>query len=620
MCPQPQPLVPSAPAVSLGGPHARPPAMPSSPVPFGWRTASPTHPSNQHSPYGGIQPRQSPQKGLSVEATASPGGYYNHSSAVCLTPRQLAGVNGQSLSGSLHVQPPAVSMPDKAAELRPLASVLSVQDPRQHSHTPSIVASPNGMQQRVLPVLAQEQRPGQSVVNMPDSGQQQRVKPYAPSQQDPLAQHRFTPSASALQDAAARQRSVPASLTPRDSAVQVGYQPSFAPDPRGHQGSPVVPPTAPPVASAQDPAAQRSFVPAVAPIPDPRVQAVGTSASVPALLQPPRRVPAAVTAQDPSMRQASPTPAMQLQQPRAAPAATMVSVQEPSLQPRPLQTAVEPRQMQGVTAPLPTGAQDPAWQHYLAPSLCTQQGARTPQEPASKSSYVPPSASVPEPMGQLRPGLQPVDNCTIGCLAPLRTMTVIGAADATGSIGPVPLPTMAIVAPSETLGCSVLPPQQSGEKYAVPELPGKVKLVPGVEEMAPEAVNEMLQKRAGILVDVRGDDRSAGIIEGSVHEPAVDTIPFVCKVPELVKKWADEPIVVFTCQFSMHRAPSCANDYRDGADKMQRVAILYGGFRHWEGAGLPVKELHKEELAPSTAADDFAYNQGLIYVQQRAAT
>merc|ERR1719362_2116580 len=76
------------------------------------------------------------------------------------------------------------------------------------------------------------------------------------------------------------------------------------------------------------------------------------------------------------------------------------------------------------------------------------------------------------------------------------------------------------------------------------------------------------------------------------------------KVPKLVQKWADQSLVVFTCQYSAHRAPQCANWYRQKANPRQRVAILSGGFRGWEALGLPVQSLAAPDAAH--AADETA--------------
>merc|ERR1712066_1197979 len=67
-------------------------------------------------------------------------------------------------------------------------------------------------------------------------------------------------------------------------------------------------------------------------------------------------------------------------------------------------------------------------------------------------------------------------------------------------------------------------------------------------------------------------------------------------VPSLVQEWADQGLVVFTCQYSAHRAPQCANWYRQQAHPQQRVGILCGGFRGWEAMGLPVQDATMGEM------------------------
>lgn len=131
--------------------------------------------------------------------------------------------------------------------------------------------------------------------------------------------------------------------------------------------------------------------------------------------------------------------------------------------------------------------------------------------------------------------------------------------------------------------------------------------------MEPEVAWEYLQNQACILVDVRGDDRAAGLIEGSVHVPAIDATPFPNKVPGLVQQYQNANLVIFTCQYSAHRAPQCANWYREKADPRQRVGILSGGFRGWEGEGLPVQTPASAEGAKS--ADEFAMKQGVQFVK-----
>jgi len=136
--------------------------------------------------------------------------------------------------------------------------------------------------------------------------------------------------------------------------------------------------------------------------------------------------------------------------------------------------------------------------------------------------------------------------------------------------------------------------------YAPPQLPNVVQTMKDVEHLDPGEVQSLMEQRQCVLVDVRGEDRASGIIAGSIHEPAVDSdgsVSFPTKVSELVEKWKDKPLIVFTCQYSAHRAPQCANWYREKAPLHQRVAIMSMGFRGWEGLGFPVQEAATGMLA-----------------------
>jgi rhodanese-related sulfurtransferase len=121
-----------------------------------------------------------------------------------------------------------------------------------------------------------------------------------------------------------------------------------------------------------------------------------------------------------------------------------------------------------------------------------------------------------------------------------------------------------------------------------PAVPNAVPLAPGVERIDPTVVFELIKRGGCVLVDLRGEDRSCGTIEGAVHVQAIDSVPFAAKVLKLVKQWSNEKLIIFHCQYSAHRAPQCANWYRDQAARNQRVAVMDGGFRGWEATGLPV--------------------------------
>ena len=91
-----------------------------------------------------------------------------------------------------------------------------------------------------------------------------------------------------------------------------------------------------------------------------------------------------------------------------------------------------------------------------------------------------------------------------------------------------------------------------------------------------------------------------------MHVPAIGTNSILGRLPELARQWADEPLIIFFCQYSAHRAPQCANWYRNAADAKQRVAILAGGFRGWEAVGLPCKALAEGEKAKAIEGEKAA--------------
>lgn len=156
------------------------------------------------------------------------------------------------------------------------------------------------------------------------------------------------------------------------------------------------------------------------------------------------------------------------------------------------------------------------------------------------------------------------------------------------------------------------------KQYVVPDLQAAVAPVEGVEILSAVELYEHLRNGTCILIDVRGDDRAAGMIAGSLHAPAIDEESgtfFISKVADYVQQWADESLVVFTCQYSAHRAPTCANKYREAASSQQRVAILSGGFRAWEGTGLPVMGQAVSETE-AKAADDYAMKVGLEFAEE----
>ncbi|CAE7717064.1 ACR2.2 [Symbiodinium necroappetens] len=135
----------------------------------------------------------------------------------------------------------------------------------------------------------------------------------------------------------------------------------------------------------------------------------------------------------------------------------------------------------------------------------------------------------------------------------------------------------------------------------------EVPLQKGVEKLSAAEVCELLKQGKCLLVDVRGDDRASGHIEGAVHEP---TLTFLNRVPELVVKFSEEKLVIFHCQYSWHRGPQCANWYREQAPSSQRVAILEGGFRGWERERLPVVYEQPMDADGQAKADVYALAVG----------
>ncbi|CAE8612923.1 unnamed protein product, partial [Polarella glacialis] len=156
---------------------------------------------------------------------------------------------------------------------------------------------------------------------------------------------------------------------------------------------------------------------------------------------------------------------------------------------------------------------------------------------------------------------------------------------------------------------------QAGRAYVPPAAPNRVPTIANVEHLDPRVVQQMLLVDGyGLLVDLRGEDRASGLIEGAVHVPAIDRVPFLTKIPDLVREWANHPMVVFTCQYSAHRAPQCANWYRAACSPQQRVAILAGGFRGWESLNLPVQAAASSAQV-AHAADEKAMQLGTEFVQ-----
>mmetsp|Transcript_48909 Transcript_48909/g.116257 ORF Transcript_48909/g.116257 Transcript_48909/m.116257 type:complete len:555 (+) Transcript_48909:178-1842(+) len=170
--------------------------------------------------------------------------------------------------------------------------------------------------------------------------------------------------------------------------------------------------------------------------------------------------------------------------------------------------------------------------------------------------------------------------------------------------------TLAVEAASEPMTADI----DAGERkpYVPPYCPNRVPTVDGVEHLEPKEVHHLLSRRACLLVDLRSEDRAAGLINPSINIPAIAEVPFYSRIDELAREWQDQRLVVFTCQYSAHRAPQCANWYRAKANPAQRVAILSGGFRGWEAEGLPVSSVAAGREAQ--AADKLALSLGTHFI------
>eukprot|EP00439_Symbiodinium_sp_Y106_P078540 s1772_g17.t1 len=160
---------------------------------------------------------------------------------------------------------------------------------------------------------------------------------------------------------------------------------------------------------------------------------------------------------------------------------------------------------------------------------------------------------------------------------------------------------------------SLAPGPGKMERMQAPVVHTTTKTV-GVEKLLPGEVCELLHKGQCCLVDVRGEDRASGHIEGAVHEPTSFQAPLLNRVPELVEKFGNEKLVIFHCQYSLHRGPQwdpkCANWYRQQAPPTQRVAVMEGGFRGWEGQRLPVVREKAMDANGQAKADVYALSMG----------
>lgn len=84
------------------------------------------------------------------------------------------------------------------------------------------------------------------------------------------------------------------------------------------------------------------------------------------------------------------------------------------------------------------------------------------------------------------------------------------------------------------------------------------------------------------VVDVRDEDHIGGHVSNSIHVPSTT---FINKLPALKQLIADKNRVVFYCQYSQQRGPSCAQYYKQTLSSQsqlnQNVYVLDGGFSNW---------------------------------------
>jgi Cdc25 family phosphatase len=166
--------------------------------------------------------------------------------------------------------------------------------------------------------------------------------------------------------------------------------------------------------------------------------------------------------------------------------------------------------------------------------------------------------------------------------------------------------------PTEPTATTPQPMYQTSSTSRFQQIPNPVPLSHGVDRLDPVVVQQFLKSRQCILVDVRGDDRVAGTIEGAIHVPAIDAVPFALRLQECVRQWKNKPLVIFHCQYSAHRAPQCANLYKEQAPQHQRVAVMDGGFRGWESLGLPVQQ-GIQGLDGQHSTNMYALQQGMQF-------
>lgn len=101
-----------------------------------------------------------------------------------------------------------------------------------------------------------------------------------------------------------------------------------------------------------------------------------------------------------------------------------------------------------------------------------------------------------------------------------------------------------------------------------------------VERINPATLLEWLSgPNPPAVVDVRDEDHIGGHVSESIHVPST---VFANKLPKLQESLADKQKVVFYCQYSQQRGPSCAKYFKMHSNQGdQNVHVLEGGFTNW---------------------------------------
>merc|ERR1712039_482359 len=144
---------------------------------------------------------------------------------------------------------------------------------------------------------------------------------------------------------------------------------------------------------------------------------------------------------------------------------------------------------------------------------------------------------------------------------------------------------MLSASPSRSAATDQMPPATSGPPQLGPQ---------AVPEILPSKVFDCLKSKESILVDLRCEkDRLLGVIENSIHIPAVDHlgVPFETRVSRLVGLCQEQICVVFAAVDSSTSAQACAQSYRQQCCATQTVVVLSGGIAAWKSAGLPIHPL-----------------------------